>query len=280
VSHVHIAVIGGGMNGQLVQHAIPEAEIFDWKPEPTDRQLTRSVGANYLWEPIPGLECREFLVHTRIDGFLPTLERIHSYKEKIGRNGDVEGWERQFQPEMKGYDFVALPEPRVHYDHRISSINRTQHRIAFVKHAPVTYDFLISTIPLYSLLSLLDMPEPEGGLRFKPIFTHQVPRPPDAPFPEEMMYVNYLSSPAMVPYRLCDRFGVRFYESIEPFPSGIKSRRLTPGKIFYNPRVLDVKFHLAAQGIYTLGRYGAWNPDELIHETWMNIEQWKKGVGA
>jgi hypothetical protein len=37
---------------------------------------------------------------------------------------------------------------------------------------------------------------------------------------------------------------------------------------------------LAAQGIYTLGRYGAWNPDELIHETWMNIEQWKKGVGA
>ena len=275
----NIAVIGGGITGQLVQFAVPEVKIYDWKPQPASRALTRQYGANYLWEPIEGIPCREFKVITTIDGGVPTLDRVRAYKDKIGRIGDVSGWERQFQHEMTGYDFIELPRPNILYDHRITGIDRQTQTITFAKHGSLVYDMLVSTIPLYSLLSLLDMPEPQGRLRYRPIFTRRSIRPEDAPYPVDVMYVNYLSSPDIKPYRYCDRFGERHYESIVPFDGPSYTHRLVPGKIFTHPDVPAVLNLLASFNIYTFGRYGSWSTDELVHETWKHIVRWKRTHG-
>lgn len=273
---VPIAVIGGGITGQLVQHLIPDAEVYDWMPSRQPLSLVRSFGANYLWRPLDGLPWKSFPVVTTVDGEPPTFDNVAKYKLKIGKTGDITGWERQFQHTMTGYDFVSLPTSRVSYDHRIVEIDRVARTLTFANQPVIKYETLVSTIPLYSLLSLMGMPEPRGRLRHKPIFFKITPRPPDAPHPVDTLYVNYISNPDIAPYRFTDRFGERHYESIIPYPdSATKVRRYAPGKIYPHadvPELLDV---LSSLGIVTFGRFGSWNPDELVHETWDRIVEWK-----
>lgn len=277
---VKIAVIGGGITGQLVQLQVPSAEVFDWKAPPTGpKGLIRNYGANYLWTPLPGIDCRKFTVITRVDGQIPNIENVMAYKIKIGKDTDLMTWEKQFQPEMKGYDFAALPPTRIQYGKRATEIDRINHVIAFANGEEIHYDFLVSTIPLYSLLSLIGMPEPAGRLQFKPIFFKVMSRPPDAPYSPEVMYVNYISDANIVPYRYCDRDGERHYESIIPYPGAVSSKRFAPGKIYPHTGVPDVLEYLAGFGIQTFGRYGSWNPDELVHETWARIAEWKETLG-
>lgn len=272
---VTIAVIGGGITGRLFKFLIPQATVYDWMPQPrTMRPLTRNYGANYLWQPLPGIPCRSFEVITRVDGQLPNSTSVSRYKEKIGKTGDVDGWERQFQPFMTGYDFIELPDVAVLYDHRITEIDPIAHTLTFAKQPPVRYDTLVSTIPLYALLSLAGWPEPVGKLYFKPIYFKIIPRPPDAPFSEETMYVNYISDPNIGPYRFCDRGRERHYESIVPY-DGPSTKRIAPGKIYPNRHVGETLALLEAHDIHTFGRYGSWAPDELVHETFLNIEEWK-----
>src|SRR5215211_6114100 len=157
MTKVKVAVIGGGITGQLIQLQIPEAEIFDWQHQPRHTQpMTRNFGGNYLWEPIPGLPCRSFQVITHIDGEPATQERILRYKKKIGKQYEITGinnWIKQFEPYMQGWDFLSLPTPRVHYDHRIVGLDERHHRLAFANGVLIEYDYLLSTIPLYSLLA-------------------------------------------------------------------------------------------------------------------------------
>ena len=276
MSHVRIAVIGGGITGRLVQFQIPDAVVYDWKTEPRSRVLTRDNGANYLWEPIPGIPCREFTVITHIDGKPATRLSASRYKAKIGKLDDMNfDWERQFRLEMPGYDFLELPPSSITYGHRVEFIDPHQRSILFANNVHTTYDYLVSTIPLYALLSLLQWRQPVGELKYRPIFNKQMGRPPDAPFPIETMYVNYLSDPTVPPYRYCDRDGARHWESIEPF-AGAGVRRLAPGKIYAHDEVPDILDRLAHFKIRTFGRYASWNPDELIHETWARIHNWRK----
>lgn len=271
---VKVAVIGGGITGRLVQFVVPSAVIYDWKPFPTGKPtLTRQWGTNYLWRPLDGIPCKEFRVVTRINGLTPTLDLVRAYKQKIHKQDDLDNWELQFQPEQTGFEFLELPPSHIQYDHRIVSIDRLSHTIHFAKQGTVQYDVLISSIPLYSLLSLLGMPEPSGRLRFKPIFYRVMRRPPDAPFPSSVMYVNYLTDPTIAPYRFCDREGERHYESIVPF-DGPSSKRIIPGKIYAHPSVPDVLDQLEEFDIFTFGRFGSWAPDELVHETYDRIREW------
>jgi len=276
MDHVEIAVIGGGITGRLVNFLMPSAVVYDWMPAPREiRQvLTRNYGANYLWHPIPGIPCREFKVVTRVDGQIPTFDNVAKYKFKIGKTGDITGWERQFQPEMIGYDFEHLPDVTIQYDHRITEIDAVSHILNFAKHPPVRYDTLISTIPLYALLALAGWPEPIGRLYYKPIYFKVTPRPPDAPFPTDIMYVNYISDPDIRPYRYCDRGRERHYESIVPY-DGPSTKRIPPGKIFPNRHVPETLALLEAHDIHTFGRYGSWAPDELVHETYQQIVEWR-----
>lgn len=282
--HVRVAVIGGGITGQLLQHAVADAEVYDWGKHPTVDQrstLTRAFGANYLWAPIPGYTHREFRVTTHIDYRPATFDRVEAYKNKIGKTGDVADWVRQFKETMTGYEITGAPTPRILYEHRVSSVDRLARRITFEKGLePIEYDYLISTIPLPALLKMAGMPIPNGGLHHKPIYVKVGPRPPDAVMPIEDMYVNYLSDPTLVPYRFCDRSGERHYEAIVPFPSGLSTRVIRPGKIYPNDEVPEYLAVLAENNIFTFGRFGSWEADELVHETWARIVAWKEALCA
>lgn len=272
---VEIVVIGGGITGRLFNFLIPQSVVYDWMPNPrTIGPLTRNFGANYLWRPLDGIHCRAFSVVTHVDGQPPTLEAVQRYKEKIGKRDDVAEWERQFQLHMVGYDFEALPSVPIQYDHRVTRIDVEAHTLHFAKQGDMRYDTLISTIPLYALLALMGWPEPPGGLRYKPIYFKVTARPPDAPFPAQTMYVNYLSDPAITPYRFCDRARERHYESIEPY-DGPSTKRIAPGKIYSHPQVPELLALLEAYDIHTFGRYGSWSPDELVHETFRDIQDWR-----
>lgn len=278
--HVKVAVIGGGITGRLVQWAIPEAEIFDWRPPGQAQHLTRHFGANYLWQPIANIPCRSFRVVTHVDGHPATLDSVLRYKEKIGKSGDVLDWERQFTLYTTGYEFEELPAATIHWDHHVVTITRQSHTILFKKHDPVTYDYLISTIPLYALLGMVDswaLPL-RYELKYKPIFFRVTNRPPDAPQPLDVLYVNYLSNPDIAPYRYCDRFGKRHFESIVPYENGRATMRIPPGKIYAHPGVEEELANLMAADIYTFGRFGSWRPDELVHETWARILQWRDTI--
>lgn len=276
MQHVDIAVIGGGITGQLVQFLVPHAQIFDWKPYTQRvRPITRQFGANYLWRPLDGIPCRSFPVETRIDGVMPTLEAVKRYKSKILKTNDVEGWERQFTPSMTGYDFLELPQASIQFDHRIVEINAGTRVITFEKENKIHYNWLVSTIPLYSLLALIGWAEPEGRLMFKPIFVKVEGRPDDAPFPRDTLYVNYLSDGTVIPYRFCDRGDQRHYESIFPFDNG-STKRIIPGKVYFHPGVPAVLDRLRMKHIQTFGRYGNWAPNELVHETYDAIVTWRE----
>ena len=54
-SEPKVVVIGAGINGRMVQHLVPNAQLLDWGPTPVAPPQPRFFGANYLWQPIPGL---------------------------------------------------------------------------------------------------------------------------------------------------------------------------------------------------------------------------------
>lgn len=276
---IKIAVLGGGITGQLVNMQMPDAHVYDWKAQPNGpKPMIRNYGANYLWEPLPGIPCREFTVQTRIDGQLPTTESILRYKIKVGKGSEDADWPRQFTPEMQGFEYAQLPPVTVHYGCRATSIDRLHQIVTLADKGELHYDMLVSTIPLYSLLSLLGMPEPRGKLQFKPIFFKLASRPPDAPFPPDVMHINYISDPAIGPYRYTDRDGERHFESIVPYTAGMASKKVAPGKIYAHAGVPEVLEYLAGFNIQTFGRYGSWAPDELVHETWARIAEWKDNI--
>lgn len=264
-----VLVIGGGITGRLAQSVWPHAEVFDWRAKGKAHDLTRQYGANYLWEPLQGFECRPFSVVTHVDGAPPTDEAILRYKEKIGKQSDMGDWARQFQQMMMGYEIVRWPNGvgRIRYGMQVQRIDLEAHRLLVSEDgaAPTwhDYDLLVSTVPLYALLEMVGWERPP--MRFDPIYVRVTPRPPDAPFPEEMVYVNYLTGP-MIPYRVTDRAGERHYEALRPMP-GLATRKLIPGKIHPCAQAAGLVEDLAAHGVRCYGRYARWTPDELVHET-------------
>lgn len=273
-----IVVIGGGITGQLFQLQVPEAEIYDWKSAVrTIRPLTRNFGGNYLWKPIPGVECRSFPVVTHIDGHPATEDSIRAYKKKIGKAYEEEmpnNWAQQFQTEMTGWDFIQLPEPRVNFDHRIVEIDIVHQTVRFVGRPAVSYDVLISTIPLYAFLNQIGWTT-TGPLKYSPIYVRVITNVPDRRFGKEVFYVNYLSDPSIMIYRTSDRDDERHYESLQPL-TGHFTTKIVPGKIHPHNEVKQILRNLTKNNIYTFGRYGSWQPDELVHETWDRITEWRE----
>lgn len=277
---MNILVIGGGITGRLVQHALPEAKLFDWGSPPADGRLTRQWGANYLWKPIPGLSCREFPVITHVDGEPATAASIRRYKEKVGKGDEPQdSWWAQFQEHTTGYEFTSLPPAEIQYGMRVVEILADRRCVVWSNGVVMSYDFLVSTIPLFSLLDLLGEVGDalrrwtDGRLTYQPIYVRAMARPPDARYPPETLYVNYLSDPTLEPYRWCDRGAERHYEGLTAM-GAVPNKKLVPGKIRDLPSGirLSVMDRLNRMGIYCFGRYASWNSDELVHQTWRQID--------
>lgn len=256
---MRIVIIGGGFMGQLLGTLVPRARIFDWMPA-APKQMDRKFGAQYLWESLPEIACRNFNVITAIDDADATDEKILAYKKKVGKEQDNSDWRSQFKPIMDGYEVLDMPPSRVEYGRRITGVNREKRLLYFANREPEKYDIIISTVPLPFMASLMNvkMATPMSRPIFVRSSTYQLTQHSD-------WYVNYNADPNNPIYRTTFRDGMMHEEALE---SGEGDwRRLTPGKIYRSadtPAVLD---QLADQQVYCFGRYARWNPEELAHET-------------
>lgn len=285
---MNIVVIGGGITGQLIQYVIPEAQVFDWGQQ-TDRKLTREWGANYLWEPIHGLAVSYFPVITHIDGAPATSDAIRKYKAKIGKADDCDTPRKieklmlsQFPTRMTGYEFTEPIPATIQYNKRAVAVNIEDHIVYWADGLNTRYDLLINTIPLYAFLNLIEpghllpmwteMRNKPGSFTHDPIYVRVMSRPPDAPYPVETLYVNYLTQLGTGPYRYCDRNGERHYEGLTSMGQ-IANKKIVPGKIHDMPheQSLALGVELNERDIYCMGRFGAWRSDELVHQTYRRI---------
>jgi len=270
---MEIIVIGGGISGRLFQFYVPDAQILDWGKSPKkNKSLTRMYGANYLWEELPGIECKEFSVITHVDGQEATHDSIRRYKEKIGKTFDQAHWDAQFKPLMTGYDIVSLPEPRIRYECRVKEIFVKDKKLMLSSGAQVPYDVLISTIPLYALMEMCHV-EQSRPFQYRPIFVRIEDRPLEAPYAEDIWYVNYLSDSDIAPYRFTDREGFRHYEGLSSMGK-IPTRKIVPGKIYPNPASSFILESFEKENIFCFGRFARWDPEELLHDTVKHINSW------
>ena len=111
--------------------------------------------------------------------------------------------------------------------------------------AQVKYDILISTVPLYALMEMCHI-EQKRPFQYRPIFVRIEDRPLEAPYGEDIWYVNYLSDPDIGPYRFTDREGFRHYEGLSTMGK-IPTRKIVPGKIFPNPTTQLILEHFEEQ---------------------------------
>ena len=270
-----VIVIGGGITGHLVQFCIPHARVLDWaKPPRQGRSLTRMYGANYLWEPLEGIECRKFTVITHVDGAEANYESIRRYKEKIGKTFDQAHWDAQFKTVMEGYDISVMPDTNISYECRVKEIFMKDKRLLLGTGENIEYDILISTVPLYALMDMCHIPQ-KRPFQYRPIFIRIEDRPLEAPYPPTTWYINYLSDPDIPPYRYTDRDNKRHYEGLSGMGK-IPTRKISPGKIFPNlvsPIVLEA---LEKENIFCFGRFARWDPEELLHTTFSLIKKWIK----
>lgn len=276
-----IVVIGGGFAGQLVQLALPDARILDWRKEAPKDHLETRIGPQYLWAPIPGVESVSFDVITQIDGESPRPDRILAYKRKIGKERDGGDWGLQFQPTMRGWH-SRLPVPRIDFNMRVQWIDVEHRCLRIADHDGLTehsiyYDTLVSTIPLPALLDLCpmwrDWHRMTRTFQSDPIYMTVVHHMPFA----DAMILNYIADPTKTIYRMTSFQSDRYFESLSPMSPG--ARRILPGKIHPNPDSERIVSQLWDEfRVKCFGRFATWSPDELAHETWQQIVTWRDAL--
>lgn len=257
-----IFIIGGGYLGQLLKVYLPYARVFDWRSAP-DRVPTRSLGPQYLWEPLPGLEHTTFNVYTHVDGRVATPEAVARYKAKVGKQHDGADWLAQFEPCMPGYEAV-LPDVAVEYGKVVDMIDLNTKQLFMQDGRIHAFDFVLSTIPLFALLKMLPDMKPLS-LSYAPIYVRSevaTVEPSIGGWMSPDMYVNYLSNEDSS-YRETYRGGTRYLESLKP--NG--GRKLVPGKIYPDFRVPHLHMNLNSAGLFNFGRFATWNSEELAHDT-------------
>jgi hypothetical protein len=282
-SEPRIAVIGGGFIGQLVQYAVPSARVLDWrKTPPKDHMETRNLGPQYLWEPIPGVPSHSFPVTTLVDGEPPTPDTILAYKRKIGKADDGGDWGLQFQHQTIGWE-STLPVPRIEYGKTVKMISLPEKTLGMADWSTVEYDLLVSTIPLPAFLDMLIVgPEYQNGFRSNPIYISTTPKIHEQTQPEPRMVLNYLSNPDDPHYRITSvvagQVSVEYAESLVSIPGEVATI-LKPGKIHPHKESQLICSMLATYDCFCFGRFATWAPDELAHQTWKSIVEWKELKG-
>jgi len=250
--------------------------------------MTRQFGGNYLWEPLPGVACRQFRVITTVDGERPRDENIIRYKRKVGKSEDLLGthaersdrFDRQFRHEMPGYDIEGWPaNVKVDYGYVVKYINLTERTVHALERdtvlATIPYDILVSTVPLPALMAMTG--KQYFDLKSRPIFVWAQRVPLDAPpmYDKNEWRINYISDPDIPAYRTTDRDGDRHYESLDSGDT-IPTKKIMPGKIYRHMGVPDLLAQFERQNVYCFGRFARWEPDELVHETDAHIRVWKE----
>lgn len=291
---IDVLILGAGISGRMAylelkrrgfQGTVRLCEKNKPPRRSSDRVLTRQFGTNYLWEPVPVFKTRAFRVVTHVDGAVATESAVKRYKHKIGKaQEDPSTWGLQFDPETVGYEIEEYPDfgPDLMYGTSVNSIDLENQRVELVVDDDIvqieTYMHLVVTVPMIMLHRScvpLSRAFPRSMFKYDPIYVHIATRPPDAPYPPEVLYVNYNSDPTVGVYRYCDRFGHRHFEALTSM-GRVQHKKIYPGKIHPHPSVAELRRWLADNHpeVKLFGRFAAWEPDELVHETYGRIASW------
>lgn len=275
-----IVGIGGGMTGRMLNHLCPAAKVFEARSFLPEDQLMVNFGTNYLWKFLPGFSCKPIKVITHIDGRDATEASIKRYKTKVGKSYEsAEDCLEQFEPESRGWEIVGYPENSIMYGYRAVEVDIKSRTVTFVVDGDpfrVEYDMLFSSIPLNILVSLcgLDYTYPVNTtFKSSPI---TVAIHGDYNFESSLIYVNYISDPTIPEYRVCQRNGKIHVESLRPLEGN--TIKLFPGKIHDNPLTREIVRYLNAHDVFPVGRFGKWSSDELIHNTYEELQTLLKGL--
>lgn len=273
-----IIIIGGGFLGQLLHVFFPRARVFDWRPSAPSGLASRELGPQYLWEEIPELPCKWFDVHTTVDGCDATPDSILAYKRKVGKEHDDGDWCAQFAPHMIGWN-CTMPEPRVEYNKRILQVRADRRTLSMADGSVESFDLLLSTIPLPSMLSMCGWTEHLREFKSCPI--HLKYRATTFQVHDSSMHVDYRSRLDSPVYRETLRNGRLFLESLQPFgyTPNASTTKILPGKIYANPFARRFTQQLSYNGIHCYGRFSTWTPDELAHETLRAVRTFKQAQG-
>lgn len=279
-SSPRIVVIGAGINGRMVQHLIPSAQILDWGPTPADVPRPRFFGANYLWAPIPGLPCKQMAVITTIDDEAATPSAIRAYKARIGKEhevvteADVLAVARmQFPYHSVGYELQQFPVAFIRYNCHVARVDLEHHYLLTRTGERIDYDYLVPTIPLPAMLAMADI-RVHGLFRNQPVRVRVLRS--GLLVHDGALYVDYVTDTTVPEYRRTTRYGERHDETLEhKFPGDEgEFHRLVPGKIWDCPRSPEFLDQLAEHHVFPFGRYGSWDSDELVHMTLRRVATW------
>lgn len=298
----NILILGAGISGrmawlELKRQGYDGSILVCEKNKPprsreSRRGFTREYGTNYLWEPVPVFSTRAFRVVTHVDSKVATEAAVRRYKHKIGKAQEGPGdWGLQFEPETVGYEIEEYPTIdglHLMYEAEVVSLDLAQRRVELTvdedqSTMAFNYDFLVSTLPMpvfHRSCPEVARQWPRGMFRYDPIFVHVATRPPDAPYPPEVLYVNYNSDPTVPVYRYCDRFGSRHYEALGSMGRRLRHKKIYPGKIHPHPSVAEMRRWLGVHHpeVQLFGRFASWKPDELVHQTYKEISAWVTSI--
>jgi len=283
-SPLRIVILGGGMVGQLAKFLFPDAAVLDWRARPIRKSspfaTIQLLGAMYLWEPLEGLPCTSFVVHTTVDGEEANETTVAAYKEKIGKPGDMSHWRTQFQPTTIGWRLTGIPDSekvQILYGAFVEQIDVNRREIILRSGEIFPYTILVSTIPLPSFMSMVGMGAPSPFQHFD-ICIKESPTPLDvawAKAQDNILRINYLSDRNVPVYRTTDWAGSRHYEWLKVHgrsrEMGLPTKVISPGKILPHPFTPKVITDLSYCGVYPFGRFGRWAPDELLHMTYKDL---------
>lgn len=295
--HERVVILGRehGITGQLAKLMMPEATLLI-QGKPSVEVSDRNFGTQYLWNDIPELETKKITVHTTVDGRTANEKSVRRYKAKIGKEGDMSNWGLQFKEWTTGYEIERVPqmEGSICYGDTIDvDIN---HNRIYVNWTPgsgyfLFYDWLINTVSLPSFATMARLQSSfavETIFKSEPIYIWVVPMVDELVKEKnvDFMNVNYISDPSVPWYREAERREMMHYESLQrdiPKLAGVlhdimPTRVLRPGKIWTCPEVDGMKQWLMENGVACFGRYGAWFPDELLHETYSSLKSFMEGV--
>lgn len=295
---VDTLILGTGFVGRMAMHLFPGSLALHLGPAPFTPQQpnTEFLRASFfLHEPIPLFKTTPIEVTTSIDGVEATLSGIMAYKTKIGKaDEDPTGWMKQFQFKTTGwspYEWVPSPEPpeildcdMVRMDFRDRGVTyRLRDQDSYVR---VTYKRLISTIPLPSLLPRMfrDLPVTDM-LRSQPIHIHSGIM--DHEVKADRLNIVYVTDPGTPVYRQTQQGWRCRSESLEEFPRTEHGGKwkIVPGKVFEaSPesayKIERVLENLSQYGLHTVGRYGSWRSNELLHDSYQRLLALREAVSS
>lgn len=278
-------VIGGGITGRIVQFFIPNAVVLESKTEEeSNRHMTRDFGANYLWEPLGGFGCRPLKVVTTVDWERPNGEAIKRYKNKIGKGYEnKEDYLEQFQYDSIGWQITDYPPCRIDYGMKVLAVDINQKVVTVLNpgaenHEELTfklaYDVLFTSMPLPGFVKIANLQNVwpvETMFRYQPIYV----RVSGDYQKSNLIVVNYISDPTDPRYRVTARDGQKHVESLSK--SSEQDVKIFPGKIYEDPMVPPLLSFLRSNNIFPIGRFGKWESDELVHNTYAEIRDLTKG---